>query len=150
MIKQRSSGILMHISSLPGDYGIGDFGKEAYRFVDFLIKAKQRNWQILPLGITGYGDSPYQSFSAFAGNPYFIDLNEFIDSGFLDKQELKEIFLGSNPHKVDYAALYNNKMTILKKAYLNSYEYIKEELRSFYCDQEDWIREFALFMTIKS
>ncbi|MBV1756713.1 MAG: 4-alpha-glucanotransferase [Dethiosulfatibacter sp.] len=150
MIGKRSSGILMHISSLPGEYGIGDFGKEAYGFVDFLIKSKQRNWQILPLGITGYGDSPYQSFSAFAGNPYFIDLEELIDSGFLDRQEIKDTFLGSNPHKVDYATLYNNKMAILKKAYENSYNKLREELQSFYMEHEDWLREFSLFMSIKS
>ncbi|NLV76062.1 MAG: 4-alpha-glucanotransferase, partial [Tissierellia bacterium] len=75
MVRKRSSGILMHISSLPGEYGIGDFGKEAYEFVDFLVEAEQKNWQVLPLGITSFGDSPYQSFSAFAGNPYFIDLD---------------------------------------------------------------------------
>ncbi|MDP3387936.1 MAG: 4-alpha-glucanotransferase [Eubacteriales bacterium] len=150
MIKRRSSGILMHISSLPGEYGIGDFGEEAYRFVDFLVQAKQRNWQILPLGITGYGDSPYQSFSAFAGNPYFIDLNEFLDRGFLDRQDLQDDCFGSNPHKVDYATLYNSKMSILKKAYSNSYDCLKEKLQSFYWEQEDWIREFALFMSIKA
>ena len=150
MIKQRSSGILMHISSLPSEYGIGDFGKEAYRFVDFLVKAKQRNWQILPLGITGYGDSPYQSFSAFAGNPYFIDLNEFLDRGFLDRQDLQDAYFGSDHHKVDYATLYINKMSILKKAYTNSYDYLREELQAFYQEQEDWLREFALFMSIKA
>jgi 4-alpha-glucanotransferase len=150
MIKQRSSGILMHISSLPSEYGIGDFGKEAYRFVDFLVKAKQRNWQILPLGITGYGDSPYQSFSAFAGNPYFIDLNEFLDRGFLDRQDLQDAYFGSDHHKVDYATLYINKMSILKKAYNNSYDYLREELQAFYREHEDWLREFALFMSIKA
>jgi 4-alpha-glucanotransferase len=150
MIKQRSSGILMHISSLPSEYGIGDFGKEAYRFVDFLVKAKQRNWQILPLGITGYGDSPYQSFSAFAGNPYFIDLNEFLDRGFLDRQDLQDAYFGSDHHKVDYATLYINKMSILKKAFSNSYDYLREELQTFYREQEDWLREFALFMSIKA
>jgi 4-alpha-glucanotransferase len=150
MIKKRSSGILMHISSLPSEYGIGDFGKEAYRFVDFLVKAKQRNWQILPLGITGYGDSPYQSFSAFAGNPYFIDLNEFLDRGFLDRQDLQDAYFGSDHHKVDYATLYINKMSILKKAFINSYDYLREELQTFYREQEDWLREFALFMSIKA
>lgn len=150
MIKQRSSGILMHISSLPGEYGIGNFGKEAYRFVDFLVKSKQKNWQILPLGITGYGDSPYQSFSAFAGNPYFIDLDELIDMGFLDSQDLQETYFGDNPHKIDYASLYNNKMALLKKAYQKSHHNLKEELQCFYNEHEDWLREFALFMSIKS
>lgn len=150
MIEKRSSGILMHISSLPSQYGIGDFGKEAYHFVDFLVKSKQRNWQILPLGITGYGDSPYQCFSAFAGNPYFIDLNEFLDRGFLERQDLQDAYFGSNHHKVDYETLYNNKLSILKTAFNNSYDYLKEELQSFYLEEEDWLREFALFMSLKS
>src|SRR6056297_1769661 len=106
MIKTRSSGILMHISSLSGKYGIGDFGEEAYRFVDFLVKSKQKNWQILPLGVTGYGNSPYQCFSAFAGNPYFIDLNEFLERGLLKKKDFQDSFFGNNPHKVDYSTIY--------------------------------------------
>jgi len=150
MIKTRSSGILMHISSLPGKYGIGDFGEEAYRFVDFLVKSKQKNWQILPLGITGYGDSPYQCFSAFAGNPYFIDLNEFLERGFLKEEDLHDLSFGSNPSKIDYSSLYKNKMLILKKAYDNGYEDIKDELKNFYREKGDWLREFALFMSIKS
>ncbi|HKK96106.1 MAG TPA: 4-alpha-glucanotransferase [Anaerovoracaceae bacterium] len=149
MINKRSSGILMHITSLPGKYGIGDFGEEAYRFVDFLVKSKQKNWQILPLGVTGYGDSPYQCFSAFAGNPYFIDLNEFLERGFLKEQDLHDSFFGSNPYKIDYSSLYKNKMLILKKAYKNGYEDVKEELHNFYREKEDWLRNFALFMSIK-
>ena len=94
MKRKRSSGILMHISSLPGEYGIGDFGKEAYSFVDFLVNAKQKYWQVLPLGITGYGDSPYQSFSSYAGNPYFIDLDEFIEIGYLTEDEIKSFDFG--------------------------------------------------------
>ena len=83
----RRSGILMPVSSLPGKYGIGSFSKESYEFVDFLKKANQKIWQILPLGPTGYGDSPYQSFSTFAGNPYFIDLEELVGEGLLAKEE---------------------------------------------------------------
>ncbi|SJZ38791.1 4-alpha-glucanotransferase [Garciella nitratireducens] len=149
MEKQRSSGILMHISSLPGEYGIGDFGKEAYHFIDFLEKSKQNNWQILPIGITGYGNSPYQCFSAFAGNPYFIDLNEFIEKEYLTLNEIQNVKLERNPCKVDYGLLYKNKMKLLKIAYKRSKKYIKEELQNFYRKNIDWLREFALFMAIK-
>lgn len=88
---KRESGILLHISSLNGRYGIGDFGKSAYEFVDMLKRSNQKLWQILPLGITGYGDSPYQSFSAFAGNPYFIDLDEFLEMGLIEDKDLVEL-----------------------------------------------------------
>ena len=92
----------MHISSLPSKYGIGDFGVEAFNFVDFLVKAKQKYWQILPLGMTGYGDSPYQNFSVYAGNPYFIDLDELIKEGFISDIELCEYDFGSDTNYVDY------------------------------------------------
>jgi len=131
-MKKRSSGILMHISSLPSEYGIGDFGKEAYKFVDFLKKSKQKNWQILPLGMTGYGDSPYQCFSAFAGNPYFIDLDELVEQGYVEIEEIKKKSLGKDPHKVDYGILYKNKMAILRKAYKNSHKTLNNELEEFY------------------
>lgn len=147
---KRSSGILMHISSLPGDYGIGDFGKEAYRFVDFLVKAKQCNWQILPLGVTGYGDSPYQNFSAFAGNPYFIDLDEFIAKGFLTRSEIRKVDLGDDPENVDYGKLYKNKLALIRRAYEKGKSSLKEELERFYNDNRFWIRDYALFMAIKS
>lgn len=146
---KRASGILMHISSLPSSYGIGDFGKEAYNFVDFLSKAKQKYWQILPLGVTGFGDSPYQCFSAFAGNPYFIDLDELIERGYLDKEEVKKYDLGKDPNTVDYGLLYLNKMTILRMAYEKAKKEIKEELEAFYNENYSWLREFALFMAIK-
>lgn len=149
MVRERSSGILMHISSLPGEYGIGDFGREAYNFVDFLVEAKQKNWQVLPLGITGYGDSPYQSFSAFAGNPYFIDLNEFIEKGYLTKDEINSFDLGRDPSRVEYGLLYKNKMSLLKIAYGRAKKHIKRDLYYFYMDNIDWLREFALFMAIK-
>lgn len=149
MANKRSSGILMHISSLPGEYGIGDFGKEAYNFVEFLAKAKQKNWQVLPLGITGFGDSPYQSFSAFAGNPYFIDFDEFIEKGYLRKDEIDNLDMGKDPKRVDYGLLYKNKMKLLKIAYRRAYPYIKEELYNFYTRNKSWLRKFALFMAIK-
>ena len=148
-MKKRASGILMHISSLPGPYGIGDFGKGAYEFVDFLRKANTRYWQILPLGITGYGDSPYQSFSAFAGNPYFIDLDHFVQSGYLEKEEIAQTDLGDNPESVDFGKLYEHKMPLLIKAYDRSKSELNEELKSF-LNQEDWLWDFALFMAIKT
>ena len=100
-MKKRQSGVLMHISSLPGKYGIGSFGQSAYDFVDFLVRTKQRYWQILPLGTTSYGDSPYQSFSAFAGNTYFIDFDILIEEGLLNEADVKGADFGDDPRKVD-------------------------------------------------
>ena len=100
---ERSSGILLPISSLPSPYGIGTLGQEARDFVDFLAKAKQRWWQILPVGPTSYGDSPYQSFSAYAGNPYFIDLEHLIEIGLLQREDVEGCDWGSDPARVDYA-----------------------------------------------
>lgn len=149
MIK-RSSGILMHISSLPGEYGIGDFGKEAYEFVDFLSKANQKNWQILPLGVTSFGDSPYQCFSAFAGNPYFIDLNELLMSNFINHDDIKKNFLSNGDIKVDYGLLYKNKMAILRQAYKNAKLDLFNELKFYYESNTEWLREFSLFMALKA
>ena len=103
----RKSGILLHISSLPSDYGIGTFGSEARRFCDFLEKSGQSLWQILPLGVTGYGDSPYQSFSSFAGNPYFIDPVLLEEQGYLKKEEYENTDFGDDVSKVDYGKLYS-------------------------------------------
>lgn len=149
-MRERSSGILMHISSLPGEYGIGDFGKEAYDFVDFLVNSNQKYWQILPLGITSFGDSPYQSFSAFAGNPYFIDLDEMLRNNFINEEDLKKNNLYMNKRKIDYALLYTNKMELLRIAYNNSKEQLQFELNQFKEDNKDWLREFSLFMSIKA
>ncbi len=148
---ERSSGILMHISSLPGEYGIGDFGKEAYRFVDFLVKSGQKNWQILPLGVTSFGDSPYQCFSAFAGNPYFIDLNEMLINNFIIQDDLKRYELNTNDYtKVDYGLLYKNKMKLLRIAYNNTKLQLYDEYRYYYDSNIEWLREFVLFMSLKS
>ena len=138
----------MHISSLPGPYGIGDFGKSAYEFADFLKATGTHYWQILPLGITGYGDSPYQSFSAFAGNPYFIDLEDFIRAGFLSRSDIEAADLGQDPEKVDYGKLYLNKMPLLYKAYENAKRPMKDELIEF-VKKVDWLWDFALFMALK-
>ena len=112
-MKARQSGVLMHISSLPGKYGIGSFGQSAYDFVDFLVRTKQRYWQILPLGTTSYGDSPYQSFSAFAGNTHFIDLDFLVNEGLLSEEDLHGINFGDNPREVDYAKIFDARRPLL-------------------------------------
>ncbi len=149
-MKKRSSGVLLHISSLPGRYGIGDLGKGAYEFLEFLEEAGQKNWQILPIGITGYGDSPYQSFSAFAGNPYFIDLDELIEMGYLDRKTAEKADLGKSKHKVDYEKLYYNKMPLLRMAYDNAKVKLSYELERFYKDEKEWLEDFAVYMAIKA
>ena len=113
----RQSGILMHITSLPGHYGIGTMGKEAYKFVDFLQGAGQSCWQILPLSPTGFGDSPYQSLSSCAGNHYLIDLDMLVKEGLLKRAEIKSIPWGSDPGRVDFGAMYRYRLEVLKLAY---------------------------------
>lgn len=142
----RKAGILMHISSLPSPYGIGSYGKEAYRFVDFLHQAKQSCWQILPLGPTSYGDSPYQTFSAFANNPYFIDLDELIKAGLLEKNEVTTS--GTHPLVVDYGQLFKDRFRILKKAF-KRFDLKNKAYQSFLKQEAFWIDDYALFMAIK-
>ena len=144
----RKSGILLAISSIPSKYGIGTFSKEAYEFVDFLEKAGQSLWQILPLGPTGYGDSPYQSFSTFAGNPYYIDMEEFIEAGFLTKEDCeKESFLEGA--YVDYEKIFYGKFKLLKKAFLNSNIAEDESYQKFVEDNKAWLPDYALYMAVK-
>lgn len=114
-LDDRGAGILMPISSLASPYGIGTLGEEAYHFVDRLVKAGQKYWQVLPAGPTSFGDSPYQSFSAFAGNPYFIDLDTLIEEGLLLKDEVTCESWGDDPEDVDYAILFQNRFRVLKK-----------------------------------
>lgn len=147
---ERSSGILMHISSLPGEFGIGDFGKEAYKFIDFLNRAGQKNWQILPLGVTSFGDSPYQCFSAFAGNPYFIDLNELLIYNFINREDIGRVKLSMDDTQVKYGCLYKNKIHLLKIAYNNAKVPLFNELKHFFESNKEWLREFSLFMALKS
>ena len=113
----RSAGILLPVSSLPSPYGIGTFGAAAREWIDFLHKAKQSYWQILPLGPTGFGDSPYQSFSAFAGNPYFIDLDMLCEVGLLERADFADIKWGASDDRVDYSVIYNNRERVLRKAF---------------------------------
>ncbi len=146
---KRSSGILMHITSLPSPYGIGTFGKEAYEFVDFLVKAGQKYWQILPLGSTSFGDSPYQSFSAFAGNPYFIDLDLLNKECILEEKDYKVLDFGDDPENVDYEKIFKNKMKVLKVAFNNAKNKHLEDIKKFKEDNTQWIEDYALYMAIK-
>lgn len=143
----RKSGILLHISSLSSKYGIGNFGKEAYQFVDKLKEAGQSYWQILPLGPTGFGDSPYQSFSTFAGNPYFIDLEELINEGLLTKKECDDIDFGEG--SVNYKKLYDGRFKLLHKAYERANVIENREFEDFVFENSKWIWDYALFMALK-
>lgn len=149
-MKKRQSGVLMHISSLPGKYGIGSFGQSAYDFVDFLVRTKQRYWQILPLGTTSYGDSPYQSFSAFAGNTYFIDFDILIEEGLLNEVDVKGADFGDDPRKVDYAKIFDARRPIMEKAVAR---FLKaddlSDYESFVEQNAAWLEVFAEYMAIK-
>ncbi len=145
----RASGILLPVFSLPGKYGIGCFSEEAYRFVDFLADTKQSYWQILPLGPTGYGDSPYQSFSTYAGNPYFISLESLIRDGLLTEEECREVDFGDDDRQVDYGKLYYGRFELLRKAYGRSGHRNTEEFNSFCKENAFWLEDYALFMAIK-
>ena len=143
----RASGILMPIFSLPSPYGIGTFGKKAYEFVDFLQKSGQRYWQILPLCPTNVGDSPYQSFSSFAGNPYFIDLDTLTAEGLLLAGEAAAVDFGDDPHTIDYGKLYDNRAPLLKKAFARFTP--DEDYQAFCIQNAWWLDDYALFMAIK-
>lgn len=146
----RKSGILLPVSSIPSRYGIGAFSREAYEFVDFLAEAGQSFWQILPLGPTGYGDSPYQSFSTFAGNPYFIDLEALIEKGWLDREECEDCDFGEDDGYVDYEKLYLSRFILLKKAFKRSGIADDEEFRSFQENNAGWLYDYALYMSVKN
>ena len=151
----RESGILFPIFSLASKFGIGSFSKEAYDFVDFLYESGQGFWQILPVGPTGFGDSPYQPFSAFAGNPYFISPEKLIEEGLLTWDEANSFDFGGNVERVDYGALYENREKLLKKAYERFSDRIQndKELKKAYTDfikkEEFWLKDYALFTAIK-
>lgn len=145
----RSSGILMHITSLPNEMGIGTFGKESYDFVDFLKESGQTYWQILPIGPTGYGDSPYQSLSTFAGNFLLIDLEVLVAKKILTKADVMNIDYGSDPEKVDYVKVNKEKLKILRIAYKNSKEAYKREVEAFCEEHKSWLPDYTLFMALK-
>lgn len=144
----RTCGILMPVFSLPSRYGIGTLGKEAYRFVDFLKKSGQTYWQILPLNPTNYGDSPYQSFSAYAGNPYFIDIDLLIEEKLLTRAEADACDFGDDPTTVDYGKLYENRLPLLKRAFQR---FTPDAAFSAFCDENaSWLPDYALFMALKN
>ncbi|MCM1058098.1 MAG: 4-alpha-glucanotransferase [Firmicutes bacterium] len=146
----RASGVLLPVSSLPSAYGIGCFSKEAYDFVDRLKKAGQSYWQILPLGPTGYGDSPYQSFSTFAGNPYFIDPEDLIERGYITKKKCDGYDFGDNGEYVDYAKIYESRFLLLKEAWKNSKIAKEPDFRIFVKDNAYWLDDYALYMAVKA
>ena len=159
-IIMRESGILMPVSSLPGPYGIGCFGTEALKFVDFLAAAGQHIWQLLPLSPTGYGDSPYQSCSAFAGNPYFIDLDALKADGLLTAAQLKAEPWGTDPLSVDYGTLYTSRYKVLRAAYAAWREkyagrfgcahYYPDDYYAFTLTNESWLNDYAMYMALKT
>ena len=146
----RSSGILMPLSSLPSPYGIGTMGKAAFQFVDFLASAGQKYWQLLPLGPTSFGDSPYQSFSSFAGNPYFVDLDLLIKDKLLKASEVKNRDWGDREDRVDYGKIYENRFAVLRLAYERGAERYGEEIAAFRQENGWWLENYALFMAIKA
>ncbi len=152
---ERSSGILMHISSLPSEYGIGDFGKKAYDFVDFLSESGQKLWQILPLGPTGYGDSPYQSYSAFAGNELFIDLEEFVAKGYISDDELEPLRKVNYDDNLDYGQVRKEKNALFKRVFevfikkIEVEPELKFEYEKFKKENDYWLKDYALYLVLK-
>lgn len=144
----RASGVLLPVTSLPSPYGIGSFSKEAYEFVDKLQRGGQKYWQILPLGPTGYGDSPYQSFSTYAGNPYYIDLETLVEEGLLTKEECDAYDWGDHPSYVDYEKIYRARFAVLRKAFARFTP--DEAYEAFVRDNAFWLDDYSLYMSIKN
>jgi 4-alpha-glucanotransferase len=146
---RRGAGVLLPVSSLPSNYGIGALGAEAFQFIDFLIEAGQTYWQVLPIGPTSFGDSPYQSFSAFAGNPYFIDLCILIDEGLLTAEEVRSFDWCEDSTAVDYAKIFNSRFKILHLAFSRSAHSNTQEFQTFLKENEYWLDDYCLFMSLK-
>ena len=146
---ERAAGILLAISSLPSPYGIGTLGKAAYDFADFLAAAGQKYWQMLPVGPISYRDSPYQSFSTFAGNPYFIDLDLLEKDSLLTAEEISACFWGNDPRRVDYGAIYQGRFALLEKAFRRGWNRDAKEVAAFAEKNADWLPDYALFMALK-
>ncbi len=144
----KGAGILLAVSSLPSEYGIGCFCDSAYKFIEWLNDSGQKYWQILPIGQTGYGDSPYQSFSTFAGNPYFISLKKIMDKGLLSKEECDSMEWGRTENSIDYALLYKNRYSVLRKAFERSNINNDDEYLKF-CNDNKWLEDYSLFMALK-
>lgn len=144
----RGSGVLLAVSSLPSEYGIGTMGDAAFRFVDLLVDLKQKYWQILPIGPTSFGDSPYQAMSAFAGNPYLIDLDELVRQGLLTREEIRCYNWGNDESTIDYAALFENRYRILKQAF-ERFDQWDSQFIKFEDENADWVEDYGLFMALK-
>lgn len=145
----RNSGVLMHLTSLPSPWGIGTLGRTAREFADFLAAAGQTYWQILPIGPTGYGDSPYQSFSTFAGNPYLIDLDDLAEEGLLRREEYASLDWGEDPAAVDYGLLYERRYPVLRRAVERLTAAPPEDCAAFLAEHAAWLDDYALFMALK-
>lgn len=145
----RRAGILMPITSLPSEYGVGTMGKAAFEFIDFLADAGQSCWQILPIGPTGFGDSPYQSYSSFAGNPYMIDLDLLKKDGLLEADEYQDEDWGDDPEKVDYGLLYNKRFAVLRKAADRLPSKAPKAYLEFLTKEKKWVYDYAVFMAVK-
>ena len=146
----RKSGVLLPVSSIPSRYGIGTFSRQAYEFIDLLEKAGQSYWQILPLGPTGYGDSPYQSFSTFAGNPYYIDLETLIEEGCLTEEDCVNCDFGDDDRYIDYEKIYLSRFKVLKTAFRNSHPEQEKAFRDFVEENSYWLDDYALYMAVKN
>ena len=139
----------MPVSSLPSPYGIGTLGRAAYDFVDFLCDAGQSWWQVLPVGPTSFGDSPYQSFSSFAGNPYFIDLDMLVEDGLLTKEEIDAVDFGDREDRVNYGRIYNERFKLLEIATERGWARDAEKTLDFARKTRTWLSDYALFMALK-
>ena len=146
---QRSSGVLAHVTSLPSPHGVGTMGKAAYDFVDFLADAHQTYWQVLPLGHTGFGDSPYQCFSAAAGNPYLIDLDLLVRDGLLTEDEVRAADFTCSPDEADFEQLADTRWPLFRKAYRRASGEMRAQAKQFAEENADWLPDYALFMALK-
>ncbi len=145
---KRGAGIQLAVSSLPSKYGIGTLGSEAYHFVDLLVDLRQTYWQVLPIGPTGAGDSPYQSFSAFAGNPYLVDFEALADDGLLDIESVNQYNWGSDSERIDYAAIFHNRFKVLREAF-SKFDCKSNMFETFCAENEYWLDDYAVFMALK-
>ena len=145
----RSAGVLLPVASLPSNWGIGTMGEEARSFIRFLQASGQSYWQILPICQTGFGDSPYQSVSSFAGNPYWIDLDDLAKDGLLKEEDFSHIDWGRNPRSIDYDKLYINRFKVLKKAVKCLKQNEPDDYHTFLSAEYDWLEDYALYMAIK-
>ena len=146
---KRSCGVLLPVTALPSPHGVGTLGKAAFDFVDFLAQAGQSWWQVLPLGPTGHGDSPYTTYSAYAGNHYLIDLDLLEEDGLLTKEEIEAMDWGRDPTQVDYAAMYDQRLSLLEKAKARGWDRDKAAVEAFVGENRQWLPDYALYMACK-